>query len=283
MTSALVAAQVAGLPVEWWDGLGQTFRETAYSGNLLLAVPVALLAGLVSFASPCVLPLLPGYLAYLGSMAGTDLAAGGTATSARRAEPRVRRRLLLGVGLFVLGFAVVFVAYGALAGSLGGLLRDHGDVVSRVLGVVVIVMGLAFTGLIPFLQVDARTHVRPNAGLWGAPLLGLTFAIGWAPCIGPTLTAILALSLDDGSAGRGALLSVAFCAGLGIPFLLAALGLGRSSRLLEWLRRNRRAVMLAGGGLLVLLGLALVTGVWNSWAQWLQGLLTGTDPFIPVI
>lgn len=274
--------------------VGDTFGQAAVSGSLLLAVPVALLAGLVSFASPCVLPLVPGYLGYLGGMSGgmsggpSGAAAvsgrGGVSTGTRTAaQTAAGRRLLLGVALFVAGFTAVFVAYGALAGSLGSLLVRWHDPITRVLGVVVILMGLAFCGFVPFLQQDRRLHLAPRAGLWGAPLLGLTFGLGWAPCIGPTLAAILTLSLTDASAGRGALLAVAFCVGLGLPFVLVALGVERSRRALGFLRRHRLAVMRAGGAMLVVLGLALVTGVWTQWAAWLQGLLTGGDPFVPVV
>lgn len=250
---------------------GDAFGRAVASGSLLLAVPVALLAGLVSFASPCVLPLVPGYLGFLGGSLGAQ------ATGARRG------RVLAGVGLFVVGFAVVFVAFGALAGGLGSWLYRWQDPVTRVLGVLVVVLGLAFAGLVPFLRTERTVHLAPRAGLWGAPLLGLTFGLGWTPCIGPTLAAILALSLGGGSAPRGALLAAVFCVGLGLPFLLVALGLERSRRATRWLTRHRVGVLRLGGGLLVVLGLALVTGVWGHWAVWLQGLLTGTDPFVPVV
>ncbi len=271
------------LPGDFWGDLGSSFASIAFSGSLLLAVPVALLAGLVSFASPCVLPLVPGYLGYLGGMSGATVGSrplGGGAVG--RARPG-RRRLLAGVALFVAGFSLVFVVFGALAGSLGGLLKEWQDPISRVLGVVVILMGVAFMGFVPFLQQDRRVHVSPRAGIWGAPLLGLVFGLGWAPCIGPTLTAITALSLDGGSAGRGALLSVAFCVGLGLPFVAIALGFERSARVLGFLRRHRLAVMRAGGVMLVILGVALVTGLWGSWAHWLQSIVTGQSGFVPVV
>jgi len=203
-------------------------------------------------------------------------------TPAAPAAPS-RGRLVLGVLLFVAGFTSVFLAYGSLAGSLGSFLLRWQDPVSRVLGVGVLVMGLAFLGLVPFLERDSRRVLAPRAGLWGAPVLGVTFGIGWTPCIGPTLAAILLLSLDGGSAGRGALLALAFCVGLGLPFVLVALGLQRSRRALDWLAAHRLAVMRVGGGLLLLLGVALVTGLWSAWAGWLQGLLTGADPFVPAV
>ncbi|UJP41854.1 cytochrome c biogenesis protein CcdA [Cellulomonas palmilytica] len=279
---------------------GSSFGQTAASGSLLLAVPVAVVAGVVAFASPCVLPLVPGYLAYLGGMTGATstrpgtAVAGGVVRGVAPGQPVVgadedaparrdpaRARVLAGVGLFVAGFSLVFVVFGVLAGTLGAALVQWSDVLSRVLGVVVVLMGLAFLGLVPFLQYEKRLHLAPRAGLWGAPLLGVTFGLGWTPCIGPTLAAIYSLSLDQASAGRGALLAVAFCVGLGLPFLLVALGVERSARALSFLRRHRLAIMRVGGGLLVVLGLALVTGVWDTWAQWLQGVFA--DDFVPVV
>ncbi len=262
--------------------LGAGFATTAFSGSMLLAIPVAVLAGLVSFASPCVLPLVPGYLGYLGGMSGAALGQTGLGRDRRSttATTTGRGRLLAGVALFVAGFTLVFVAVGALAGSLGGLLGRWEDPLTRVLGVVVVLMGVAFLGYVPFLQRDTRPHVSPAAGLWGAPLLGVVFGLGWAPCIGPTLAAVLALSLDGGSAVRGATLSVAYCLGLGLPFLVIALGLGRSAAALRFLRRHRLAISRLGGGMLVLIGLALVTGLWTTWTQSLQVLVAGFRPVV---
>ena len=286
-------------------GIGDAFGHAVASGSLLLAVPVALLAGVVSFASPCVLPLVPGYLGYLGgalgATTGPTAALGGAATGAvgarsglsvggstaavadRAAEVAGRRRLLAGVGLFVVGFSVVFVAFGALAGTVGAALLHWQGPISRVLGVVVVLLGLAFLGMVPFLQRERRLHMAPRAGVWAAPVLGLTFGLGWTPCIGPTLAAILALSLGDGSAARGAVLAAVFSLGLGLPFLLVALGVERMSRAMSLVRRHRVGVTRIGGGLLVVLGLAMVTGVWGTWTGWLQGLLTGTNGFVPVV
>ena len=288
-------------------GIGEVFGTTVLDGSMLAAVPLAVLAGLVSFASPCVLPLVPGYLGYVSGMAGARAAgaaptgsasaggppggllvagagtgAGGTITRPAPASLREvgRARMLLGVGLFVAGFTVVFVTFGVLAGSVGAALVQSSDTLSRWLGVVVVLMGLVFVGWVPFAQRERRLHLAPVAGLWGAPLLGVVFGLGWAPCIGPTLVAVYTLALDEASAGRGAVLSVAYCLGLGLPFLLIALGFERSTRALGFLRRHRVAVMRAGGILLVLVGLALVTGVWGWWTQSLQGLIGG---FVPVV
>lgn len=284
-------------------GVGDLAQQVVLDGSLLLAVPVAVLAGLVSFASPCVLPLVPGYLGYVSGMAGGAAAArarAGVAAGAATADgpvrpgaaggpaaaagavgtdvaPRVpgRRRVLLGALLFVAGFTVVFVLLGVVAGSLGGLVLRWSDVVTRVLGVVVVAMGLVFLGWFPWAQRERRVHLAPTAGLWGAPLLGVVFGLGWAPCIGPTLVAVYTLALDGASAGRGGLLSVAYCVGLGLPFLLLAAGLDRSARVTGWLRRHRLAIMRVGGGVLVAVGLALVTGLWGLWTQSLQGLISG--------
>lgn len=284
----------------------------AFSGSLLVAIPVAALAGLVSFASPCVLPLVPGYVGYVsgmtaaaagapvagttasggrpGSAAGTASAgpsgsgsgttaqaassgtASGTTTAARGARGLAagRGRVLAGVGLFVGGFTAVFVTLMAAAGAVGSYLVQWEDVLLRVLGVVVILMGLSFMGVVPWFQREARFHVTPRTGLWGAPLLGVVFGLGWTPCMGPTLVAVQALALDEASAGRAALLGVAYCLGLGLPFLLVALGATASGPMMRFLRTHRLAVMRAGGGLLVAIGLALVTGLWGALTTSLQ-------------
>ncbi len=277
---------------------------TVFSGSMLLAIPLALLAGVVSFASPCVLPLVPGYVGYVSGMAagsttlgrgsivgggggGGGVGAGGVRTEPRTFVPRTsaqrapgRGRVLAGVGLFVAGFTVVFVAYGVLFGTVGGMLRDSQETITRVLGVVVIAMGLAFLGLVGPLQREKRMHMAPRAGLWGAPLLGFVFGLGWTPCMGPTLVAINALALDQGTAARGAVLAVVYCVGLGVPFLLIALGLESSRTMLAFLKRHRLAVMRVGGGMLVVVGLALVTGLWASWTQSLAGLIAGFEPVL---
>ncbi|MEL7975396.1 cytochrome c biogenesis protein CcdA [Isoptericola sp. F-RaC21] len=254
--------------------MGGAFATTAFSGSMLLALPVALIAGLVSFASPCVLPLVPGYVGYVSGMAAASAGSGGRARAGVPADPG-RRRVVAGVALFVLGFTAVFVVLMAAAGAVGSYLVQWEDTIMRVLGVVVILMGLAFLGAVPFLQRERRMHLSPQAGLWGAPLLGIVFGLGWTPCIGPTLAAVQALSLDQASAGRGIALGIAYCVGLGVPFLLVALGLQSSQRMLGFLRRHRLVIQRAGGALLVLVGLALVTGLWATWTGQLQGWVSG--------
>ena len=283
-SALLSAAPLGAAPL---TGLGDTFQQTVLSGSMLLAIPVALLAGLISFASPCVLPLVPGYLGYVTGMAGAAPAGPAGPAGRRGAAARGRglagigrSRMLAGVGLFIAGFTLVFVLFGVLAGTLGAALAQWSDVLTRVLGVVVVLMGLAFIGWLPFAQTERRLHVAPRAGLWGAPVLGIVFGLGWAPCIGPTLVAVYALALDEASAGRGALLSVAYCVGLGLPFLLIALGFERSAGALAFLRRHRVTLMRVGGGLLVIVGLALVSGLWGVWTQSLQGLIGGFETVV---
>jgi cytochrome c-type biogenesis protein len=244
----------------------------AVAGPLVLAIPVALLAGLVSFASPCVLPLVPGYLAYVGGFAD------GRSADSRRGRERLR--LMSGVLLFVLGFAVVFVAFGIAFGAAGFWLIHWRDLLTRLAGVIVIVLGVVFIGRLPFFQRTIRTSWEPIAGLAGAPLLGAVFALGWTPCIGPTLAAILGLSLDGGSPWHGAALGFAYALGLGIPFIIVALGFGWASRSITFLRRHIRAINVAGGGLLIVIGVLMVTGVWNAWMLDLGAVIGG---YVPVI
>ena len=243
------------------------FQDTVYSGNLLLAVPVAVLAGLISFFSPCVVPLLPGYLSYVSGVAAQDL------ESARRG------RVLLGALLFVAGFSSVFVLGGALFGSVGLELRRYQDTLSVVTGVLVIVLGLVFVGAVPLLQRERRVHAVPTVGLAIAPVLGVFFGVGWTPCIGPTLAAVLGLSFasDDATAARGAFLALTYCLGLGIPFVLAALGFRRFMGALTWFRRHQRAVSVAGGVLLIAVGVLLVTGVWNDLVGEMQTWVGGFE------
>jgi cytochrome c-type biogenesis protein len=238
------------------------FTDQAASGSLALAVPVALLAGLVSFFSPCVIPLLPGYLSYATGLSGADL------------EDAGRGRMLAGALLFVLGFAVVFVAIGTAAGSMGSWLVDYKREITVVLGVVTIVLGLMFAGLLPGLlpglQRDWRVHAVPAVGLAAAPMLGFLFGLGWTPCVGPTLGVIFNLSLNEGTASRGALLSAIYALGLGLPFILAALAYRRALAVFAVVRRHQVWVMRVGGLMLVLVGVLLVTGAWDQLVQWLQ-------------
>jgi cytochrome c-type biogenesis protein len=227
--------------------------EIVVNGQLFAAIPIALLAGLVSFASPCVLPLVPGYLGYVSGMSNGP----------RAKQAPARSRVMLGAVLFVLGFSLVFVLIGAFAGTIGAFVVQWEDVITRVLGVVVIVMGLVFVGQFSFLQRTVKSNFRPATGLAGAPILGLVFAIGWAPCLGPTLIAIQALSLNSGSTGRGALLGLFYCLGLGIPFLLVAAGLNWVTGSVAFLKRHIRAINVAGGILLVFIGVLMVSGLWG--------------------
>lgn len=271
--------------------IGAAFASVVVDGSLLLAVPVALIAGLVSFASPCVLPLVPGYLGYVTGMAGmgaaglstagvTDSAGANTRPGQRRVSAALRSKAVLGAALFVLGFTVVFVTLGVVAGTVGAALRPWQEWIERGLGLVVIVMGVAFLGGIGVLQRERRFAIKPGLGLAGAPLLGAVFGLGWAPCIGPTFAAVLSLALGGGDAGRGALLAVVYCLGLGVPFIVVALALDRGSRLLAVLRRRRLLLMRLGGALLVLVGLALVSGVWGAWIRSLQGLIGGFETVV---
>jgi cytochrome c-type biogenesis protein len=240
--------------------------STITDGSLLLALPLATAAGLVSFLSPCVLPLVPGYLAYT-----TGLSASEVFDDAGRR----RGRLTLGALLFVAGFTVVFVSAGVLLGSFGGFLLDHQNALQRWLGVLTIVMGLAFIGVLPWLQRDLRIEKRPAVGLAGAPLLGAAFGLGWSPCLGPTLGAVMALGLDQGTALRGGVLAVAYCLGLGLPFVLTALAFGRAMTAFGWVKRHYLAVMRTGGAMLVVIGLLLVTGEWDQLVEHLQVWVNG--------
>ncbi|MGB4136187.1 MAG: cytochrome c biogenesis protein CcdA [Microbacterium sp.] len=230
-------------------------------GALWVAIPLAMLAGLVSFLSPCVLPLVPGYLGFIGGAAGTDAAARTVPSPKARSG---RGRLVLGVLLFVLGFTAVFVAYTVLSGTVGAFLLQWTGVITRILGVVIILMGLVFLGFFGFAQREMRMQVSSRAGLIGAPLLGVALGFGWAPCMGPTLSAIIAVSINLGDPARAALLGVAYSLGLGIPFLLLALGFGWATKAVGFLRRHIRTVNIVGGILLILLGVLMVTGVWTD-------------------
>jgi cytochrome c-type biogenesis protein len=243
--------------------VGDNFGTVASSGSLVLAIPVALIAGLVSFLSPCVVPLVPGYVSYVTGLSGAELA--GRTGGLRRS------RVVLGTVLFVLGFTAVFVSYGLFFGGLGATLREYQDVLVRVLGVLTIVLGLAFAGWLPGLSREWRLHGVTRIGLAGAPVLGVLFGLGWTPCIGPTLAAVQTLAFTEASAGRGALLSVAYCVGLGVPFLIVGLAYRRALGALDWARRHRVAIMRVGGVMLIGLGVLLVTGLWGDMVASLQG------------
>jgi len=270
--------------------------EFAISGPLLLAALLALAAGAVSFASPCCIPLVPGYLAYLAGLAGTpadttgeragdaaglggtdrdDGGTGGTRPSGARV--RVRRtgrlRLVWAALLFVAGFTVVFTAAVLSVLGLSDVLLRNEDILQRVGGVVTIAMGLVFLGLVPALQRDVRIHRTPGRGLWGAPVLGAVFGLGWTPCLGPTLTGVIALAAGTqvGPAShRGLVLVLAYSLGLGLPFVALAFGAGWAVRTTDWMRRHTRGIQLVGGVMLVLVGVLLVTGLWGVFIAWLR-------------
>lgn len=229
----------------------ESWISQSLSSSLLLAIPVALLAGLVSFASPCVLPLLPGYLSYASGLGASDIAEGSGS-----------RRLLVGgtVG-FVLGFATVFVATGAVVGGVGSVLLAHEQLVTLIAGIGITIMGLMFLGWLPMPR-EWRPKA-PRAGAWASPLLGLAFGLGWTPCIGPALSVVLTLALTEGSIGRGAVLAFAYAIGLGLPFLAFALAFTKMNRHLNWLQRRQRGLQLIGAVLLLVVGLAMITGLWG--------------------
>jgi len=248
----------------------QGVQNVIFDGSFVLAAPVAVAAGLLSFLSPCVLPLVPGYLSYVTGLSGEDL------------QERKRGRMLAGAALFVLGFTAVFASAGAFFGEAGSNLLAHREVLDQVLGSLVIVLGLFFagSGLIPKslrdrLERELRFHHRPSVGLLGAPLLGVLFGIGWTPCMGPTLAAVQTLAVDQATAGRGAALSIAYCLGLGIPFLIAALAFRRALGAFGWVKRHYAWVMRIGGGMLVVVGILLVSGAWSTLIRDMQGWVSG--------
>lgn len=269
-----------------------TFVSTVTDGPMVLALPVAAAAGLVSFLSPCVLPLVPGYLSFVTGLAGADLAASPaagpgqeptvTAESGAVAAPvrttsvtAPRGRVVLGSILFVLGFTAVFTTAGAFFGGLGSLLLEYKTVLDRVLGVLTVLLGLSFLGRIPGMQREFRVHRLPRAGLAGAPMLGVVFGVGWTPCLGPTLAAVQTLAYTQASAGRGALLTAAYCMGLGLPFILTAVAFRKALSAMAVVKRHYRLVMNVGGVMLIAVGLLLATGVWSRIIDSMRGLIAG--------
>ncbi|MFC5502566.1 cytochrome c biogenesis CcdA family protein [Lysinimonas soli] len=220
------------------------------SGGLWFAVPIAIAAGLLSFLSPCVLPLVPGYLGYVSGV-----------TSGRE---RTRSRMLLGVALFIAGFSLVFLAVSLLVGTVGVFVTQYTDLILRIAGVVVILMGIVFIGQVSFLQRTIKPGWQPRTGLIGAPLLGIVFAVGWTPCVGPTLIAVQSMVLDQGDLGRALIVGLAYCIGLGIPFLLVAIGFGWVGGSVAFVKRHIRVINITGGALLIVIGVLMVSGVWRA-------------------
>jgi cytochrome c-type biogenesis protein len=237
------------------------FVNNLFDGFLLVAIPLAILAGLVSFASPCVLPLVPGYLSF---------AAGYS---------QARGRIFLGSLLFVLGFSALFISYGLLFGSIGTQISVHEEIITRVLGVFTIILGLIFAGAFP-LMPTVRPRISTTGGLVGAPVLGFLFGIGWTPCIGPALATVQTLAFSESSAFRGALLSFGYCIGLGLPFIATGLFFDKSEKLRKFLTRHGRSISIFGGVLLILIGLLQVTGIWNSLMIDLRSTISEFTPVI---
>lgn len=228
--------------------------ETITSGSLLLAMPLAFVAGLVSFLSPCVAPLVPGYLSLITGLSADELIEGG----------KHRHRALAGTIGFTLGFSLLFVSYGAAFGGIGSVLARNQDVISRVLGVLVMALGIAYMGRLAFFEREFGPQMRGQGGVLMSPLLGLVFGLGWVPCVGPTLAAVQTLAFTEGSAWRGSLLSLIYSLGLGLPFIVIGLFFERSLGALKWMRKHRRHVQQFGGVMLFILGLMLVTGLWDQ-------------------
>lgn len=271
--------------------MGQTFADIARHGPLIVAVGVAALAGLVSFLSPCVLPLVPGYLSYVTGLAGADLdaaigrprlattppadgAGGGvavlTAAETETATRRGRGRVLAGTLLFIAGFSAVFITSGVIVASIGESLLRYDRTLEMVVGALIVVLGIAFLGLIPGMQRELRVHRLPAAGLLGAPVFGAVFALSWVPCVGPTLGAVLGLAAAGGNTGRAVVLAAAYCLGIGLPFVAFGLGFRRLIGVFTVVRRNSRWVTRIGGAMLILVGLALLTGAWSDFTIWLR-------------
>ncbi len=237
----------------------ESWTDVALTSSLLLAIPVAMLAGLVSFASPCVLPLLPGYLSYASGLGASQIAEG----------TGPKRILVGGTAGFVLGFSVVFVLTGALLGGLGSVLLQHQRAITVAMGVLILVLGAGFAGWLP-MPSGWRPGAAPRLGVWASPLLGVVFGLGWTPCIGPALSVVLSLAINEGSAARGGLLAFAYALGLGLPFLAFAAAFTSLAPRLSWLKTHQRAIQRVGGAAMMVVGLAMVTGWWDSWVSVLR-------------
>ncbi|QHE72964.1 cytochrome c biogenesis CcdA family protein [Rhodococcus sp. WAY2] len=250
--------------------LGTSFQTAAATGPLLLALGAAALAGLVSFASPCCIPLVPGYLSYLAGIAGAETTTDPAGDL--RVKTAAKIRVTGAAILFVAGFTLVFVLATASVFGLISVLHLNRELLQRFGGGVTIVMGLAFLGLIPALQKDTRPRPRRIGHLAGAPLLGAVFALGWTPCLGPTLAGVLSVTAgtEGATAARGVVLIIAYCAGLGLPFILLAFGSTRAMAGAGWLRRHSRTIQIVGGIALIVVGLALLTGAWDLFIAWLR-------------
>jgi cytochrome c-type biogenesis protein len=245
--------------------MGETFHGIASSGPLIIAVGVAALAGLVSFLSPCILPLVPGYLSYVTGMAGADLN-----DALNRPTNAARGRIVLGTVGFIAGFTTVFITTTVILAHVGRTLLVHERTVQLIVGILIIVLGFAFLGLVPGVYRELRIHRLPSAGLASAPVLGAVFGLSWTPCVSPTLGAVLSLAYLQGSTARAVTLTIAYCLGLGLPFLIFGLGFRKVIGLHKAVRRNSVWVTRFGGAMLVLVGLALATGVWDLFLNWLR-------------